>query len=331
MSLAFEHPWLLALLPLALLALTGAPSTAATYSWLEPLPRDLVSLAADWLLRLASVTAIAAVVTGLSGPYRPEVQVERVARGAEVVLLLDRSRSMDQPFGNDPNLPAFSAAAPEPKGRVAKQILAEFAAKRSQDLFAMVLFSTFPVPVLSFTQHQEMIQAAIAAGQIGRGLADTDIGRALLSAASLFAERPYSGSRVILLVSDGGAQLDPETRAQIVRAMKRHRIALYWIYIRSYRSPGLAGDPAQSDDEAVPERSLHAFFKTMGMPYRAYEAENPDALQRAVADVSRLEQLPLTYTELLPRLDLSGHCYRLALAAALVLACASVFELRRWR
>lgn len=331
-SVAFDHPWLLLLLPLAALPLVRAPSMPMSYSWLELVPPDRLSDALGWLWRLLGAAAIAATLAGLAGPNRAQGQVERVGRGAEVLLLLDRSSSMDQPFGVDLTLPAFAGAPREAKGTVARRVLSEFTAGRNEDHFAMMVFSTFPIPILRFTQRQDMIQAAIAAADLGRGLADTDIGRALLAAAAQFDNRPYSGSRVILLVSDGGAQLDPETRARIVNALKRQRLTLYWIYIRSFRSPGLSGNAEMqaADDETVPERSLHAFFRSMGTPYHAYEAENPDALQRAIADVSRLENLPIRYTETLPREDLGQLCYGLALAATAGLLAMSMIRLQRW-
>ncbi len=331
-TVTFDQPWLLLLLPLAVLPLVRAPSEQVSYSWLDLVPRDRLSDALGWLWRLLGVAAITAALVGLAGPNRPQGQVERIGQGAEVLLLLDRSSSMDQPFGVDLTAPAFAGAPREAKGTVARRVLSEFTAGRREDLFGMIAFSTFPIPVLRFTQRQEMIQAAIAAASQGRGLADTDIGRALLAAAAQFDDRPYSGSRVILLVSDGGAQLDPEARARIVAAFKRQRATLYWIYIRSFRSPGLAGDGAAlaADDETVPERSLHAFFRSMGTPYRAYEAENPDALQRAIADVSRLESLPIRYTETLPREDLAQHFYGVALVATMGLLALAMIRLQRW-
>ena len=169
---------------------------------------------------------------------------------------------------------------------MARRLLAEFRANRPEDLVGMVLFSASPIPVLSFTQKQDMIQAAIAAGGVGRGLSETDIGRGLLAAADYFDQRAYTGSRLILMVSDGGAQLEPEMRERLTTLLKRHRIALYWIYIRSAGSRGLQAQAGDSEAmETAPERSLHRFFQSIGMPYRAYEAEDPEALQRAIADV----------------------------------------------
>src|SRR5262245_19418533 len=96
--MSFDAPWLLLLLPLALLPLWAVPGAALANAWIDTLPRDGASSALSWLLRAAAVLALAALVVGIAGPYRPEVPVERIGRGAEIVLVLDRSRSMDQGF-----------------------------------------------------------------------------------------------------------------------------------------------------------------------------------------------------------------------------------------
>ena len=96
--MSFELSWLLCLLPLALLPLWAAPGAALANAWMAGLQRDPASSALSWALRAAAVLALAALVVGMAGPYRPEVPVERVGRGAEIVLVLDRSRSMDQGF-----------------------------------------------------------------------------------------------------------------------------------------------------------------------------------------------------------------------------------------
>src|SRR6185369_1223329 len=100
----------------------------------------------------------------------------------------------------------------------------------------------------------------ITAADIGRGLANTEVGRALLAAIAEFDRRAYSGSRIILLVSDGGAYLDPETQHKVLTGLARNRIALYWIYLRSYNSPTL--DNSEPDRASAPEIALHTFFQT---------------------------------------------------------------------
>lgn len=347
MTLGFAHPWLLALLPLALLPLWLASGSPLPYPWLALMPRDVPSEVARWLLRGLGVAALVALVVALAGPYRPEYRVERVGKGAEIVLVLDRSRSMDQGFAGTSKTRAPTGTGPEAidyymqrqqrrgesKNKVARRMLSEFAARRPDDRFGMIVFSTLPIHVLAFTQKSEAIQAAITAGNIGRGLSETDIGLALQSALGYFEDRPYTGSRIILLVSDGGDQLDADTQAHIRELMRRRRVALYWIYIRSSNSPGLNAPPGESAAAAdnVPEYSLHRFFQTLGTPYHAYAAENPEDLQHAIDDVNRLENLPITYYDAIPRRDVSTPCYAAALACVLLLLGASLLELRQWR
>ena len=342
----FDHAWVLWLLPVVLLPLLAIAGRSLTYSWLDLMPRDRASTALQWALRGVGALTLAALVAGMAGPYRPEFQVAKVGQGAEIVLVLDRSRSMDQgfagtggkaPTGTGPEALEYysrlnQAVTRESKGKVARDILSEFASKRPDDRFAMIAFSTLPIRVLEFTQKPEVIQAAIAAGNIGKGLSETDIGLALQSALSSFEGRPYTGSRIIMLVSDGGDHIDPDARQLITFAAKKQRVSLYWIYIRSARSPGLMDDakddPANAD--AVPEYFLNRFFQQLGTPYRAYEAENPEALQKAVDDVNRLENLPITYFDTVPRRDLSQVCYGVALGCVLLLLGANLMEIRRW-
>jgi mxaC protein len=335
MNIAFDLPWLLPLALLALIPLRRPQGQVARYSSLAVLPRDLVSSALAWALRIAAAAAIVAVVLGLAGAHRPGQVVERVGTGAEIVLLLDRSRSMDQSLHmkGEAYHPLGAGPKGEAKGHAARRLLAQFAASRPQDRFGMVVFSAFPIRVLDFTQKPQVIQAAISAGNVGRGLSDTNIGRGLLTALEYFHDRPYAGSRVIMLVSDGGAHLDDDTQRAIMSEMRRERVGLYWIYIRSRNSPGLmAGkDVAPEIAETVPEHFLNEFFSHMGTPYRAYEAEDPEALARAIDDVNRLESFPIRYDEVLPRADLSGGLYVAAFCLAALLLAGAALEVRAWR
>src|SRR5579883_1868400 len=339
----FSEPLLLLLLPLAVLPLLRPAAVSTSYPWLALVPADRLSNTLDWALRAAAAVAIAATAVGLSGPYLPGTTIERVGRGAEIVVLLDRSLSMDEPLGSArlASFYSFAQNAPESKQSVARRFLSQFVARRGDDLIGLIIFSTFPIPVLPFTARQPLIQAAIHAGATYHGLADTDIGAALLAATRMFRNQPYTGSRVVLLVSDGGAVLDTPTRVKIRTAFANERIALDWIYLRSYTSPGIAqaGSPAPrsagapgagNDTEGNPELALHRFFQTLLTPYHLYQAESPEALREAIADVGRAQTLPIRYRERLPRLPLASRAYAVALVAAAVLLIGSLLEVRRW-
>ncbi|HVW69782.1 MAG TPA: vWA domain-containing protein [Steroidobacteraceae bacterium] len=334
-ALDFTHPWALLLLPLAVLPLLRARSDALLFSHLPWLPADRAGAVAGWVHRACGVLAIASIVLGLAGPERPQTQVLRTGRGAEIVVLIDRSRSMDQRMlpsdwrTIDPIIRTQQSWNRGPqKSKTARELLSRFVAQRPDDRFSLMFFSGGPLSVVPFTQHGEVVQAGITAGGTGPGLSSTDVGRALLAAIAEFDARDYTGSRAIVLVSDGGAQLDPPTRRRIAAGLARNRVALYWLYLRSINGASL--DSNDPDAGAVAEVAMHRFFQSMGTPYRAYEAAEPKELAQAVVDVGRQQNLPLDYFERIPRREYRHMCFAVGALGCLVLLAFGAVQLRSW-
>jgi len=335
MSIDFSYPWVLLLLPLAALPLLRARADTLMFSHLPWLPPDPAGRLVGWLRRAVAVLAIASAVAGLAGPGRPQTQVMRTGRGAEIVVLIDRSRSMDQRMlpsdwrTIDPVIRTQQSWFRGPqKSRTARELLSRFVTQREDDRFSLMFFSGGPLPVVPFTQHDDVVQAGITAGGTGPGLSSTDVGRALLAAISEFDARDYTGSRAILLVSDGGAQLDPTTRRRIAAGLARNRIALYWLYLRSINGADLDTDDPQAG--AMAEVAMHRFFRSLSTPYHAYQASEPKELEQAVADVGRQQNLPLDYLERVPRQDYDRLCFAAGALACLGLLAFSVVQLRSW-
>jgi mxaC protein len=334
--LDFSHPWALVVLPAIVLPLLRRRRHSMEFSYLPWLPRDRAGQVLGWAWRLLGVAAMLAIVLAVAGPARPEALVQRTGRGAEIVLLIDRSRSMDERMlpadwrTIDPlNLRYQAASRGEPKGKVARELLSKFVGDRPNDRFSVMFFSTNPIRVVRFTQHDAVVQASITAGGVGRGLADTDVGRALGAAIAEFDQRAYTGSRIVLLVSDGGARLDTATKRRLQAAALRNRVSLDWIYLRSVNSPKL--DTPGEANEAVPEIALHRFFQTLPGAYRAYEADDPEGLARAVADVGRQQNFPLDYSERVPRKDLGRAALAVAIVCCAVMLALRAVTLRSWR
>jgi mxaC protein len=331
----FAHPWVLLLLPLALLPLRRSRRDTLGYSYIPWLPTDRVGQIAAFLGTAFAVIAIASIVLALAGPGRPESQVQRTGRGAEILVLMDRSRSMDLRMMPsdwrtiDPIIRTQQAWARGPqKSKTARDLLSRFVAERSDDRFSLMFFSGGPMLAVPFTQRDHVLQAGITAAGVGVGLNETNVGLALLAAINEFDQRAYSGSRIILLVSDGGAHLDASTRARIAAGLARNRVALYWLYLRSINSPPLdADDPAR---EMAPEIALHRFFQELTSPYRAYQAEVPEDFERAVAEVGRQQNLPLDYFEQIPRRDYTRHFLAVAAFSCLMLLVYRQLQLRSW-
>jgi mxaC protein len=93
--LAFEHPWVLILLPLALLPLLRRRRDTLAFPSVSWLPPDRIGQIIGWLWPVFAVLALASSIVALAQPGRPQTLVQRTGTGAEVLVLLDRSRSMD--------------------------------------------------------------------------------------------------------------------------------------------------------------------------------------------------------------------------------------------
>lgn len=326
----FSAPWLLVLLPLALLPWWSRWRDLPRHAWVTLLPKDRLSDAIGLGLKLLATLALAATVIGLAGPYRGPTTVTRVGEGAEIAILFDRSRSMDLPFTNNSSIGNRAETSGDSKGRVARELLLRFTAARPFDEFAMFIFSARPMRALDFTSSPEAIRAAIKANDVGRGLGETDIGTALEAGVAAFESRPYLGARVILLVSDGGARLDPDVRHRLTDGLQRVRARVYWLYIRSIGSATIRDSAGLELSEAIPEVALHRFLESTGVPYRAFEAEDPKELGRAIEDIDRLEKHTIVTTAIAPRRELAGWWFAIAAACAGLLALARARQRESW-
>lgn len=322
-GVAFAQPWWLVGLLLALLPLWGRREDEQVFAWIGWLPPDPLGRWRARLEKALAVVAIAACLLALAGIASPETTVERVGSGAEILVLLDRSASMDDALPEKGiKTPLVDKYAEPKKRKIARKSLSEFAAGRTHDVFGLMMFSENQFQVMPFNMRPDVIQSAIQAGGVGSGLGNTDIGSAMLAAAGRFDDRPNTGSRIILLVSDGGAQITESVRKQIAESLKRNHITLYWIYLRSYNQPGLAQSNSPEFDSNA-EVQMHRFFSSLSTPYRAFEAEDQASMQRAIDAVGQQQMLPITYQLRLPSVDRAPLCYWIA-----ALACAALLLLR---
>ncbi|MGH8558057.1 MAG: vWA domain-containing protein [Methylococcales bacterium] len=323
MSIGFEQAaWLGALL-LAVVPLFRPLETACPYPWIDLIPEDPLSNALDRMIRAVGAATLAMIVLGLAGPHLKEHVVEKLATGAQFVLLLDRSASMNQNFTGR----HMGGTSSETKGRHAQKLLAEFVARRPHDLFAVVSFSTAPIYTLALTADREAVLSALRAASLkGRGI--TNMAAGLAQALDIFSARSMSGSRVILLVSDGATRIDQDTRDSLRQWLYEAKVWLYWIYLRSPNGAKLSEAPKNPNEQASPEYFLHRFFQSMQIPYQAYEADNPKALEQAMLDIGKIENRPIAYFEKSFRSDLSQYCYGIALCLLGILIAVKWIEIR---
>jgi len=330
--MSFTQPWALILLPLSLVPLWLNHQQGRVYSWMAMVPEDRLSDIASWLLRYLSALIIACMVLALAGLQGAAQEVERRGKGAQVVMVIDRSASMDDPFAGA----GTQGRVGETKSGAAKRLITQFVNERPDDMVGVVTFSNSAMHVIPLTQNREAIHAAITAAG-GSGLLQTNIGAGVTTGVAMFERMPDSGSRVLLLLSDGAGRITQKAKHKISDWVARQQVNLYWIVLRqpdgiSIFNPKYADISQGEISEEMPaEIELHHFFKSLKTKYQAYEAEDPNTLQSAIQDINLRERKPIRYMEQIPGRNYTDLLIGLAACMIAVLAGIQYLGMRAWR
>lgn len=321
-SLHVLHIWPLYCLPLCLFAIIPFQFNAADHPSVTSLPVDWVAIWIERLWRWLGAIAITSICIAVAKPYLAAQSVEKVGQGAHLMIVLDRSTSMNDPFGKKKTKDSPAKLA------VARDVLNQMIQNSPSDLVGLITFSTSPVFVSALTSDKAYLQAGLAATQAG-GMGFTAVARGLGMALDYFKGKPVTGSRAILLVSDGGAHLDVSTQEMLRNMFSREQASLYWVYLRSANSISLKSTNTEEDYEGYPEYALHAYFKSLKIPYHVYEAENSQAVSQAMQDIARLKNKPTRYREPVSKQDYSWLFYLLAGVSGLGLWLIHCTEVRQ--
>ena len=328
----FSYPYLLLLLPFATLPWFLQRVESEPYSWLAVLPHDALSDLLGRLLKILAVLALGLIIIGLAGPHSRAQKVERIGIGAQIVLVLDRSASMDEPFSGSSGGGNKSLSIGEMKSGAAARLISDFVQARGQDMFGMISFSNSAMYVLPLTENKEAIIAAVSA-TTGNALLQTNIGSGLTAATDLFTNIANSGSRAVILLSDGGGRIDANTQQKIRDWYQRFNLSLYWIVLREPGGLSIFDNHIQpTEDAPLPTvLDLYRFLQTLRSPFKAYEAEDSKSLQLAMSDINNREKKPIKYLQNIPGHDYASLCFALAALLVLGLLGIKLLEVSLWR
>lgn len=324
--MTFSFPWVLWFMPLAFIPLIFKETSLQYYSWNEMIPKDRLSSIIAIILKFIATLILIMIIIGLSGPHSRQKEIEKVGIGAQIGLVLDRSASMDDPFaGND------QTKVGEIKSAAAARLIIEFVQSRANDMIGMVTFSNSAMYVLPLTDNKNAIISAVRA-TAGNALFQTNIGSGLTTGAELFNKVPDSGSRAVILLSDGGGRIDAATQEKIKDWFGRFKISLYWIVLRQPGGISIFNTSfkPKDDDPLPPQIELNEFFKTLPSSFQAYEAEDPKTLQKAIEDINQKEKKPIKYFEKIPGQDYSTHCFVTAALLMIALLALKLIEVKSW-
>jgi len=316
--------WPLYLLPLVLLPWLVKTEGEFQYPSIYMIPEDPFSVWIERIWRISCALLVACLLIAMCKPYLGEQKIDRYGNGAHIMVVLDRSGSMNDDFADRPERGSASKMA------AARRVLTEFTKNSRQDLIGMITFSTSPMLVASLSHDREAVLSGLSATEVG-GMGFTAVDKGLAMALDFFEGQPVTGSRVVLLVSDGAAHLDAKTQDFLRNAFVRQNASLYWIYLRSKNGSSLHEKLEGDDDQAAPEYALNQYFQTLGVPYHAYMAEDPAQVKLAMQTITKLKNKPVKYQEVIARKDMAHLFYVIALLATVVISGLYLTEVRTWR
>lgn len=319
------HPWALLLLPLALAPFVFRGQQGQQYSWVEMVPADRFSDLASMTLRIATALMLLFIVLALAGPQGAERKIPKIGKGAQTVMVIDRSVSMDHPFAGD-----SSGRAGEIKSAAARRLITRFIDSRPDDMMGVVAFTNSALYGVKITSNRDAIHAGIKAAT-SSGINQTNIGAGITTAATLFDDIQSSGSRAIILLSDGAGKLSPRVKFRIKESLKKKGLSLYWIVLREPDDVSIFNGNTYEEGMAPAAIELDQFFKSLGIKYKAYEADNPTALQSAIQDIDSREKNTIQYTVTLPGRDYAKPLILLAIALGLLLLIAKNLRVHAWK
>jgi mxaC protein len=291
------NPWAALLLPITLLPFWLKSHQGQMYSWLELIPEDVFSDRVNLAIKVLTSLLLACIVMAVMSPRGADEEVARLGKGAQTVMVIDRSVSMDHPFAGD-----SSGHAAEIKSAAARRLITAFIDNRPDDMMGVVGFTNSALYGVKITTNRDAIHAAIDAAT-SPSLNQTNIGSGLTEAVSLFDQIQNSGSRAIILLSDGAGKLSPRTQYLLSKSVKERALSIYWIVLREPGDVSIFSKTVYGAELTPNSIQLHRYFKSLNIKYNAYEADNPETLESAINNINAREKNKISYTETIAGYD----------------------------
>lgn len=263
------------------------------------------------------ITGLLLLAVALARPQRVVRLAASDRFGIDVVIALDASGSM-----------AAEDFRPRNRFAVAKELIADFIRRRTDDRIGLVTFGSRAATRVPITHDRRITESILEKAQIGDHGQGTAIGHALATAVNRL-RISKTPTRVIILVTDGvnsAGSIEPRVAAQLAA---RNRIKVYAIGVGSEGPvplPIQRQNPITGQLETIythirgelDEPTLSAIAETTGGEY--FRATDAQALANVLARIDALEKSRLVS----PRREQVDELYGYPLVAGLLLLLLSL-------
>ena len=259
-----EYPWLLALLPLPLLAWWLLPpyreetpsvrlpffDEVAAAAGLKPAPGAVVPKT-DWLQKILAPLCWALILLALARPQVVEPPIQKLQPARDLLLVLDLSQSMETKDFADPSGRRVTRAD------AVKKVVDGFVQRRSGDRIGLVVFGDAPYPQVPFTLDHAVVRQMIADSLPGIAGPRTALGDSIGLAIKMF-DASQAPEKVAIVLTDGNdtaSKMPPERAADIARqrGVKLHTVGI--------------GDPRASGEDKLDTATLQKIASSTGGRY----------------------------------------------------------------
>jgi mxaC protein len=319
--MGFIGPYWLLLLPLAALPFLISVSDKFLISNINVFHQDNFSKKVNLLTKIIMSLIIIILILILANPWSNSSTITQVGKGAQLVFVIDRSVSMAKPFiGGDVKNKS------EKKSLATRRILKNFIEKRPLDMIGIVGFSNSALYGSKITKNRSYTYAAIDAATRS-SVNQTNIGSGISSGLFMFSEIETTGSQALVLLSDGAGKISKRVKNKISTIFSEKKINLYWIIIKEPNDVSLFSGNTYLEGREPTVIKLDSFFKSLNTEYKAYEAENPDALSGAIKDIDSKEKKPIKIEKNIPGKNYNPLLLRILLTLLLLLIVIKNFRI----
>ncbi len=297
--MTFAYPWILLMLPLALVALRRRPLTAITVSGLAVWRNVPPSSRLRWLRRVRYVSAVAIglLIAACAGPQIERQVGEETREGVAIQLLVDISSSMEQSLAADDG---------ERLSRleVTKRVVEQFIGHRGDDLIGLITFARYADTLSPLTYgHDALVEIVRELDIQERPTEDgTGYGDALALACARLdqmgqwqaaaGKRTVEGSatirsKVVVLLTDGENNCGLHLPEEAAGLAKKWGIRVYAVSMQD--DQGGSTLERRNDDEGLTdaEKLLRHLADETGGAY--WKIGNATHLQEVYERINHLE------------------------------------------
>lgn len=255
-----------------------------------------------WLPFVLEIAGLILLTIALARPQRVVRATASDRYGIDIVVTLDSSGSM-----------AAEDFRPRNRFVVAKDLIGDFIAGRSDDRIGVVTFGARAVTRVPITFDRDIARAILDRAEVGENGNGTAIGHAIATSVNRL-RNSQSRSRVIILVTDGvnnAGSIDPIVAAGLAA---KYRIKIYTVGVGSEGPvplPVKRQNPFTGEIETIyqhingeiDEAVLKSVAAKTGGEY--FRATDPRAMSAVLNRIDRLEKTKLTA----PKTDVVDELY----------------------